>query len=222
VGTATEVYDFLRLLWARAGTAFCRKCGHPVVKDTAAQAAGRIGQLGEARVRVTFPVPESARVTHAALVENLRALGFLRVEVDGREYHLDELPANADLTAGREVLVVVDRLAAGDAARLGGGGGARIRRRRGICLVLHEAGRFRFTERLACSVCDTRPSPDTAAFSFKRREEPVAAATASARSWNTTSRWWCRIRVAVCSKGRSILDQALRRQTQAAAGARAS
>jgi excinuclease ABC subunit A len=161
VGTATEVYDFLRLLWARVGTAFCRRCGHPVVKDTAAQAAGRIGQLGEARVRVTFPVPESARVTHAALVENLRALGFLRVEADGREYHLDELPPNTDLTAAPEVLVVVDRLTAGDGSRLGEAVALAFAEGEGICVVLHEAGRLRFTERLACSVCDTPALPQT-------------------------------------------------------------
>jgi excinuclease ABC subunit A len=161
VGTATEVYDFLRLLWARVGTAFCRRCGHPVVKDTAAQAAGRIGQLGEARVRVTFPVPESARVTHAALVENLRALGFLRVEADGREYHLDELPPNTDLTATPEVLVVVDRLTAGDGSRLGEAVALAFAEGEGICVVLHESGRLRFTERLACSVCDTPAVPQT-------------------------------------------------------------
>src|SRR6187455_3067041 len=68
VGTATEVYDFLRLLFARVGTPFCRKCGHPVVRDTTASAVGKIAELGEARVLVAFPVPESARVTHQALV----------------------------------------------------------------------------------------------------------------------------------------------------------
>jgi excinuclease ABC subunit A len=161
VGTATEVYDFLRLLWARAGTAFCRKCGHPVVKDTASQASARIGQLGATRVRVTFPVPDSARVTHTALVENLRALGFLRVEADGREYHLDELPANTDLTAAQEVLVVVDRLTAGDGGRLGEAIALAFAEGEGISVVLHEGGRLRFTERLACSVCDTPAVPQT-------------------------------------------------------------
>src|SRR5215470_5663967 len=52
VGTATEVYDFLRLLWARVGVPFCRKCGQPVLRDTPTQAAARVGQLDNARVRV--------------------------------------------------------------------------------------------------------------------------------------------------------------------------
>jgi excinuclease ABC subunit A len=161
VGTATEVYDFLRLLWARVGLAFCRECGHPVVKDNPAEAAARIGQLGDARVRVTFPVPPAARVTHAAMVENLRALGFLRIEADGREYHLDELPPTADLTGVAEVLVVVDRLPAGNVQRLSEAVAQAFAEGEGVCVVLHEAGRFRFTEQLACSVCDTPAVPQT-------------------------------------------------------------
>ena len=155
VGTATEVYDFLRLLWARVGTPFCRKCGHPVVRDTASQAAGRVAQLGDTPVRVSFPVAASARVTHAVLVENLRALGFLRVQADGREQHLDDLPADCDLTTAREVLVVVDRLPARDGARLCEALALAFSEGEGVSVVLHEGGRLRFTEQLACSACDT-------------------------------------------------------------------
>ena len=161
VGTATEVYDFLRLLWARAGTAYCRKCGHPVIKDTPSEAAARVGQLGTARVRVAFPLPESARATHAAVVENLQALGFLRVEVDGREYHLEQLPAGADFSKAGEVLVVVDRLSAAAAQRVSEAVALAFAEGEGIGVVLHEGGRLRFTERLACSVCDTPAVPQT-------------------------------------------------------------
>ena len=167
VGTATEVYDFLRLLWARVGTPFCRKCGHPVLRDTPTQAAARIGQLGGLRVRVTFPVAASARITHAALVENLLALGFRRVEADAQEYHLDELPPGADLSSARELLVVVDRLGTGDATRLSEAVALAFAEGEGICIVLHDGGRLRFTEQLACSVCDTPAVPQTPlVFSF--------------------------------------------------------
>ena len=161
VGTATEVYDFLRLLWARAGTAYCRKCGHPVLRDTASQAAGRVGLLDQARIRVSFPLPESARVTHAALVENLRALGFLRVEADGREYHLEELPPEVDFSGLGEVLVVVDRLIAAETQRVSEAVALAFAEGEGVCVVLHEGGRLRFTERLACSACDTPAVPQT-------------------------------------------------------------
>ncbi len=161
VGTATEVYDFLRLLFARVGTPFCRKCDHPVARDTPASAVGRIAQLGDPRVVVAFPVPESARVTHQALVENLRALGFLRVVADGRDYHLEEVPQGTDLTRAAEVLVVVDRQSATAQTRLAEAIALAFAEGEGIAVVLHDGGRLRFTEHMACSACDTPAVPQT-------------------------------------------------------------
>ena len=160
VGTATEIYDFLRLLWARAGTMYCRKCGHPVVRDSPSEAAARVGQLGDAPVQVAFPVPPSARINDA-LVENLRALGFFRIVADGESLHLDELPSGADLTSRGEVLVVVDRLPAGAGARLTEAIALAFAEGEGVALVLHPGGRLRFTEHPACSVCDTPAPPQT-------------------------------------------------------------
>jgi hypothetical protein len=117
VGTATEVHDYLRLLWARVGRTYCpgthpdRPCGREVRPDTVQSATDAVlGSPPATRIMVCFPLPLSARVTHALVAENLRALGFLRVLADGRELHLDELPEGADLTRARELLVVVDRL----------------------------------------------------------------------------------------------------------------
>ena len=83
VGTATEVYDYLRLLWARAGRSFCRACGAPVRRDTPQSAADDILAAGTGPLQITFPLPPVARLTHEAVVENLTALGFVRVLVDG-------------------------------------------------------------------------------------------------------------------------------------------
>ncbi|MDB4949626.1 MAG: excinuclease subunit [Gemmatimonadetes bacterium] len=116
VGTATEVHDYLRLLWARVGRTFCpgtpeHPCGREVRPDTVQTATDATLALPEgARVMVCFPLPLSARVTHALVVENLRALGFLRVLSEGAEIHLDELPEGADVVRAGELLVVVDRL----------------------------------------------------------------------------------------------------------------
>jgi excinuclease ABC subunit A len=178
VGTATEIYDFLRLLWARAGTTYCRNCGHPVVKDTPTEAAARVCQLEDAPVQVCFPVPEAARVTHLALVENLRALGFFRLIADGKALHLDELPEAADLTENRELLVVVDRLRASDSTRVAEAIALAFSEGEGIAIVLSpESGvrspenrtsglrtpnsGLRFTENPACSACDTPALPQT-------------------------------------------------------------
>src|SRR6186997_1360272 len=77
VGTATEIYDFLRLLWARVGQPFCRNCGALVRRETPEIAVKNVLSAGAGRVLVTFPLPASARHSHEAIVENLRALGFV-------------------------------------------------------------------------------------------------------------------------------------------------
>jgi excinuclease ABC subunit A len=115
-----------------------------------------------------------ARLTHAAVVENLRALGFVRVHADGTPYHLEDLPEGLDLTRAAELLVIVDRLSAGPAAagRLAESVAAAFQEGEGIAVVLHAAGdaapgRLRFTRFPACSACDTPAATVTPAlFSF--------------------------------------------------------
>ena len=176
VGTATEVYDYLRLLWARIGHPYCRTCGAPVRRDTPASVVANLratvsdaGSPEAGRVQVTFPVPVSIRASHAALVENLQALGFVRVVADGVALRLDELPGELDLGAAREVMVVVDRLTVGAASedRLAEAVRTGFAEGEGVVVILHAAGRSRFTEFLACSDCDTPAVPITPTlFSF--------------------------------------------------------
>ena len=98
-------------------------------------------------------------------MENLRALGFLRVLADGDVLHLDELPPKRDLSKAKELLVVVDRLAIstpGDAPpRLGEALGTAFGEGEGVALVLHDGGRMRFTVFPTCSACDTPSVPLT-------------------------------------------------------------
>jgi len=173
VGTATEVYDYLRLLWARIGKSHCRVCGGPVRRDTPQAAADAILAQVSGRLQVCFPLPPLARLTHATVVENLRALGFVRVVADGTPVHLDELPALLDLTAVEELLVAVDRLEGGpaSASRLVEALATAFQEGEGVAIVLHgghpAAGRTRFTEFPACSNCDTPAASVTPAlFSF--------------------------------------------------------
>ena len=173
VGTATEVYDYLRLLWARIGKIHCRLCGGPVRRDTPQGAADAILAQVSGRLQVCFPLPPLARLTHATVVENLRALGFVRVVADGEPLHLDELPPLLDLTTVEDLLVTVDRLEGGPASapRLTESLTTAFREGGGVAIVLHgdhpSAGRTRFTEFPACSSCDT-PAPfvTPALFSF--------------------------------------------------------
>ncbi len=180
VGTATEVYDYLRLLWARIGRQHCRRCGHPVRRDTPQSAAQDVMAAAAGRIQVAFPLPATARLSHRAIVDNLRALGFVRVLAGETAYHLDQLPGDLDLAAAPELLVVVDRLAL-DAppssaqedsppsppGRLVEALATAFAEGEGVALVLHEGGRLRFTERPACSRCDTPAAVLTPAhFSF--------------------------------------------------------
>ena len=169
VGTATEIHDALRLLWARIGRQYCRVCGAPVGRDTPQAAADRVLAELAGRVQVGFPLPVEARRDHAVIVENLRALGFVRLVVDGEARHLDQLPEGLDLASAGEAIVVVDRLAAepGQSGRIAEAVAIAFSEGDGIALVLSDAGRLRFSESPACSACETPALPVTPAlFSF--------------------------------------------------------
>jgi excinuclease ABC subunit A len=169
VGTATEVYDYLRLLWSRIGRSYCRQCGGPVRRDTPEAAADETVARLTGRIQVCFPLPPVARLTHAAVVENLRVLGFVRVIADGEAFHLDELPPSLDLTRAQELLITVDRLVAEPncTTRICEAIATAFGEGEGIAIVVHESGRLRFTEFPACSYCDTPAVTVTPAlFSF--------------------------------------------------------
>ncbi len=165
VGTATEVYDYCRLLWSRVGHTHCPACGRRVRPDTVSAAVDRTLELPEGtRIQVAFPLPRSHEVTHAEVVANLRAMGFVRALVDGEPFDLsgsgaeDAASDGPDLTAAAEVLVVVDRL------KVGAAGADRLADSLGTCfaegegealVVVAERGgelpaRLRFTERFRC------------------------------------------------------------------------
>ena len=80
VGTATEVYDYLRLLWARIGRPRCVSCGGEVRTDTVQEVVDRLIARGGAAL-VAFPLPPAVKATHTAIVENLTAMGFVRIAV---------------------------------------------------------------------------------------------------------------------------------------------
>src|SRR5213082_332257 len=92
VGTATEIYDYLRLLWARIGRTCCPLCGREMKPDTVQSVVDSALLLpAGTRFYVTFPPPMSEEVTHDVVIENLRAAGFLRISIDGVVRHLDEM-----------------------------------------------------------------------------------------------------------------------------------
>ena len=165
VGTATEVYDYLRLLWSRVGRTHCPRCARQVRPDTVSSAVDRVLALpAGARIQVTFPLPRSGQLTHAMMVSNLRAMGFVRALVDGVHVDLTEADAEerdglgVDLASAAELLIVVDRLKVDHEAteRLADSLGTCFVEGDGEAVVLLGDGRVRgddrlfFTERFRC------------------------------------------------------------------------
>ncbi|MFL5527220.1 MAG: excinuclease ABC subunit UvrA, partial [Gemmatimonadaceae bacterium] len=182
VGTATEIYDYLRLLWARVGHTFCPNCGREIKPDTVQSVADVVLALPDgSRFYVTFPLRLSKKVTHDVVIENLRAQGFLRVALDGVVFHLDELTeSKRDITRAKELLVVVDRLttSAESAGRLSDAVATAFREGEGDCVILFAdqiispldglaVTKLRFTERFECANDGTiAPAPTPQLFSF--------------------------------------------------------
>jgi hypothetical protein len=110
VGTVTEIYDYLRLLWARAGTPHCANCGRPVQRQSPAQIAEAVLAWPEGtRIEVRAPLVQGRKGEFRELFEDVRKQGFVRAVVDGAVIELAEPPK---LNRGRTTTsrVVVDRL----------------------------------------------------------------------------------------------------------------
>ena len=110
VGTVTEIYDYLRLLWARVGTPHCPKCGKEIKKQTIDQIVDRVEALGEGtRFVVLSPVIRGKKGEHVKAFEDARKQGFARVRVDGILYDLTE-EIKLEKNKKHTIELVVDRL----------------------------------------------------------------------------------------------------------------
>ncbi len=110
VGTVTEVYDYLRLLWARVGIPHCPKCGKEIVKQTIDQIVDRVEALGEGtRFVVLSPIIRGKKGEHVKVFEDARKSGFARVRVDGILYDLSER-ISLEKNIKHTIELVVDRL----------------------------------------------------------------------------------------------------------------
>jgi excinuclease ABC subunit A len=193
VGTVSEAYDFMRLLWARIGETYCPECGRVVRPDTVACAADRLLELeAGTRLHVAFPFQFSVGISQELAAGNLLAQGYLRVIANGREIYLPDLAerveaeggetpiADKTLTEAEELLVVVDRLHVDpeDRERLTDALAAAFAEGDGQAVALAQRGsdgsggleradRLAFTERHRCSGCGRSfPVPGPLLFSF--------------------------------------------------------
>ena len=114
VGTITEIYDYLRVLYARIGTPFCYICGKPITKQSVDQIVDKILELPEGtKFSILAPVVRGRKGEYQKVFESIKKEGFLRVKVDGVLYELSENPVlNLDKNKKHSIEIVVDRLKA--------------------------------------------------------------------------------------------------------------
>ncbi|MCC3269286.1 excinuclease ABC subunit UvrA [Arthrobacter gengyunqii] len=117
VGTITEIYDYMRLLWARVGTPFCPVCGEPVSRQTPQQIVDQLLELEEGtRFQILAPVVRGRKGEFVDLFSELAAKGYSRAKVDGKQIQLSD-PPKLGKQYKHTIEVVVDRLVAKDGIR---------------------------------------------------------------------------------------------------------
>jgi excinuclease ABC subunit A len=174
VGTVTEVYDYLRLLWARAGTPHCPQCGVPVRRQSATQIVDQILDWPEGtRIEVLAPLVRGRKGEFRDLFEEMRRKGFVRAVVDGELIDLQSPPALAR-RQNHDISLVVDRLVvrADDRQRLADSVETALRTAAGVVQVVehHAEGEpetHLFSEHYACAQCGVSiPELEPRQFSF--------------------------------------------------------
>ncbi|MBN2105251.1 excinuclease ABC subunit UvrA [bacterium] len=170
VGTVTEIYDYLRLLFARVGTPFCYSCGRKIEKQTVQQIVDSILQLEEGtRFQILAPVIRGRKGEYREVFSQIQKDGFLRVRVDGKLHQLDET-IKLDKYKKHNIEVVVDRLVSGSdiRERLTDSLETALNLASGIVLIdLGEKGEQLYSEHYACVHCGiSYEEPAPRLFSF--------------------------------------------------------
>ena len=172
VGTITEIYDYLRLLWARTGTPHCPNDGTPVERQSASQITDLVLEWPEGtKIEVLAPLVRGRKGEFRDVFEAMRKQGFVRVRVDGETYDLTDVP-KLNKRQNHEIAVVVDRLVVrpSDRGRLADSIETALKAADGVVEVVRQTGSPRsrmFSERYACPKCGlSLPELEPRQFSF--------------------------------------------------------
>lgn len=157
VGTVTEIYDYLRLLFARVGTPHCPECGCEIAPQSIDEIVDKIYTLQEGtKIQLIAPVIRGKKGEFANLLEELKQEGFIRVRIDGKIYNLDEDEIELAKTLKHTIDVVVDRLVIKESAksRLTDSAQIALQKADGLLIVDVIGGEeMMFSEKLACPNC---------------------------------------------------------------------
>src|SRR5882672_7876382 len=169
VGTVTEVYDYLRLLWARLGTPHCPKDGSPIERQSASQITDLVLAWPEGtKLEVLAPLVRGRKGEFRDVFEAAKKQGFVRVRVDGETYDLAQVP-KLNRRQNHDIAVVVDRLVVrrADRPRLADSIETALKAADGTVEVVRGAKSTLFSERYACPVCGlSLPEFEPRQFSF--------------------------------------------------------
>ena len=157
VGTVTEIYDYLRLLYARVGVPHCPKCGKEITQQSVDQIVDQIMELKErSKIMILAPIIRGRKGTHEKVLENIKKQGFVRARIDGEIYDLTEDQIKLEKNIKHNIEAVVDRIIVKDGieGRLTDSIETSLKMAEGLVLVniIGEEDRL-YSEHFACADC---------------------------------------------------------------------
>ena len=159
VGTVTEIYDYLRLLYARAGVPHCPVCGEKIKPQSLDEIVSNILKLEEGtKIQILAPIARGKKGEFSSTFEELRQEGFVRIKVDGKIYNLDEDEISLEKTKKHDISVVVDRIVIKESAqsRIADSVQIALKKADGIAVadIVGENREVIYSEKLACPKCN--------------------------------------------------------------------
>ncbi|EOU1649309.1 MAG: excinuclease ABC subunit UvrA [Clostridium perfringens] len=157
VGTVTEIYDYLRLLYARVGVPHCPKCGKEITQQSVDQIVDQIMELPErSKIMILAPIIRGRKGTHEKVLQNIKKQGFVRARIDGEIYDLTEDEIKLEKNIKHNIEAVVDRIIVKDGieGRLTDSIETSLKMAEGLVLVniIGEEDRL-YSEHFACADC---------------------------------------------------------------------
>lgn len=158
VGTITEIYDYLRLLYARIGTPYCPVCGKKIKPQTLDEIVNKIMALGEGtKIQILAPIVKGKKGEYSSTFEELRQEGFVRVKVDKKVYSLDEDEIELEKTKKHDISIIIDRIVVKSTATSRIADSVQIALKKGngvISVDVPDREEIIFSEKLACPDCN--------------------------------------------------------------------
>ncbi|HSN59031.1 MAG TPA: excinuclease ABC subunit UvrA, partial [Clostridiaceae bacterium] len=157
VGTVTEIYDYMRLLYSNIGKPHCPKCGKEIAQQTVDQMVDKILEMEEkTKIQVLAPIIRGKKGEHVKVLENIRKSGYVRVRIDGKTYDLQEEEIKLSKTIRHTIEAVVDRLVIKPeiGGRLAESLEAALKLAEGLVIInVIDGEDIMFSENFACAEC---------------------------------------------------------------------